>query len=156
MVKNFDHDHGQNFKIALVKWSKLVIYDHDHSHDHGQNFKIALVEWSKLVDSDHRPWSNSRVSWSWSIFFTIDHGVNSRVSWSWSQSVPYPSPNLKCHVNVLLKAGCSINTQRLIKIQIKVGVKQQKRGCMLKCMDLSLLHKRSQLSALEKPHSTAQ
>ena len=37
--KIFDHDHGQNFKIAVVKlngqikWSKLVIFDHDY----GQN-----------------------------------------------------------------------------------------------------------------------
>ena len=30
------------------------------------------------------------MSWSWSTFLTIDHGVISRVSWSWS--VPYPPP----------------------------------------------------------------
>ena len=34
--------------------------------------------------------TNSRFSWSWSTFLTIDHVVNSRVSWSWS--VPYPPP----------------------------------------------------------------
>ena len=50
--KIFDHDHGQNFKITVVKWSKLVIFDHDH----GQNFKITVVKWSKLVN------------------LTIDHG----------------------------------------------------------------------------------
>ena len=47
--KIFDHDHGQNFKIAVVKWSKLAIFDHDH----GQNLKITVVKWSKLVDFDH-------------------------------------------------------------------------------------------------------
>ena len=43
--KIFDHDHGQNFKIAVVKWSKLAIFDHDH----GQNYKIFVVKWSKLA-----------------------------------------------------------------------------------------------------------
>ena len=67
--KIFDHDHGQNFKMTVVKWSKLVIFDHEH----GQNFKITEVNWSKLVNLtidhgkitgchghgqffDHRPW----------------------------------------------------------------------------------------------------
>ena len=50
--KIFDHDHGQNFKITVVKWSKLAIFDHDHC----QNFKISVVKWSKLV------------------ILTIDHG----------------------------------------------------------------------------------
>ena len=34
MVKwseNFDHENGQNFKIAVVKWSKLVVFDHDQN-----------------------------------------------------------------------------------------------------------------------------
>ena len=44
--KIFDHDHGQNFEITVVKWSKLAIFDHDH----GQNFKIAVVKWSKFVN----------------------------------------------------------------------------------------------------------
>ena len=52
--KIFDHDHGQNFKISVVKWSKSAIFDHDH----GLNFKIAVVKWSKLV------------------ILTIDHGQN--------------------------------------------------------------------------------
>ena len=52
--KIFDHDHGQNFKLSVVKWSKLAIFDRDH----GQNFKIAVVKWSKLV------------------ILTIDHGQN--------------------------------------------------------------------------------
>ena len=52
--KIFDHDHGQNFKIALVKWSKMAIFDHDH----GQNSRITVVKWSKLVN------------------LTIDHGQN--------------------------------------------------------------------------------
>ena len=84
--KIFDHDHGQNFKISVVKWSKLAIFDHDH----GQNFKIAVVKWSKLVILTIDHGQNRGLSWSWSTFLTIDHGVNSRVSWSWS--VPYPPP----------------------------------------------------------------
>ena len=47
--KIFDHDHGQHFKIAVVKWSKLAIIDHDH----GQNYKIFVVKWSKLAIFDH-------------------------------------------------------------------------------------------------------
>ena len=47
--KIFDHDHGQNLKISVVKWSKLAIFDHDH----GQNFRITMVKWSKLVNFDH-------------------------------------------------------------------------------------------------------
>ena len=38
--KIFDHEHGQNFKIAMVKWSKMAIFDHDH----GQNSKITVVK----------------------------------------------------------------------------------------------------------------
>ena len=45
----FDHDHGQNFKIAGVKWSKMDIFDHDHE----QNLRIIVVKWSKLVNFDH-------------------------------------------------------------------------------------------------------
>ena len=45
-------DHGQNFKIAVVKCSKMAIFDHDH----GQNTRISVVKWSKLVN------------------LTIDHG----------------------------------------------------------------------------------
>ena len=52
--KMFDHDHAQNFKIAVVKWSKSAIFDHDHR----QNFKIAVVKWSK------------------SVILTIEHGQN--------------------------------------------------------------------------------
>ena len=52
--KILDHDHGQNFQIAVVKWSKLVIFDHDHS----QNYEL--------------PWSNGQ---NLSIL-TIDHGQN--------------------------------------------------------------------------------
>ena len=64
-MANFDHDHSQNSRITVVKWSKLVNLTIDHGqnrgcHGHGQ------------------------------LFLTIDHGVNSRVSWSWS--VPYPPP----------------------------------------------------------------
>ena len=47
--KIFDHDHDQNFKIAVVKWSKLAIFDHDY----GQNYKIVEVKWSKLAIFDH-------------------------------------------------------------------------------------------------------
>ena len=41
--KIFDHDHGQNFKITVVKWSKLVNLTIDHGkitgcHGHGQFF----------------------------------------------------------------------------------------------------------------------
>ena len=44
------------------------------------------------------------MSWSWSTFLTIDHGVNSRVSWSWS--VPYPPPPPLDYKNFqLLKSG---------------------------------------------------
>ena len=53
--KIFDHDHGQNFKIAVVKWSKLAIFDHGH----GQNLRITVVNWSN--------------GQNWSIL-TIDHG----------------------------------------------------------------------------------
>ena len=42
--KIFDHDHGQNFKIAMVKWSKLAIFDHNHD----QNLRITVVKRSKL------------------------------------------------------------------------------------------------------------
>ena len=52
--KIFDHDHGQNSKISVVKWSKLAIFDHDHDHD--QHFRL--------------PWLNGQ---NWSIL-TIDHG----------------------------------------------------------------------------------
>ena len=27
--KIFDHDHGQNFKFSMVKWSKMAIFDRD-------------------------------------------------------------------------------------------------------------------------------
>ena len=47
--KIFDHDHDQNFKISVVKWSKLVIFDHDHN----QILRITMVKWSKLVNFDH-------------------------------------------------------------------------------------------------------
>ena len=90
--KIFDHDHGQNFKFAVVKWSKLAIFDHDHT----QNLWITGVKWSKLVNFNHWLMAKSRVSWS--TFLTIDHGVNSRVSWSWS--VPYP---LIIQVDLLIK-----------------------------------------------------
>ena len=46
LSKIFDHKHGQNFKIAGVKWSKLAIIDHD------RNLRIAVVKWSKLVNFD--------------------------------------------------------------------------------------------------------
>ena len=42
--KIFDHDHGQNFKIAVVKWSKVAIFDHDH----GQKPRITVVKWLKF------------------------------------------------------------------------------------------------------------
>ena len=44
----FDHDHGQNFKIAVVKWAKLAIFDLDH----GQYLRITVVNgqnWSILT-----------------------------------------------------------------------------------------------------------
>ena len=47
--KIFDHDHSQNCKIFVVKWSKLAIFDHDH----GQNSRIIMAKWSKLVNFDH-------------------------------------------------------------------------------------------------------
>ena len=42
--------HGQMVqKIAVVKWLKLIIFDHDN----GQNLKLTVVKWSKLVNFDH-------------------------------------------------------------------------------------------------------
>ena len=48
-ILTMNMDHGQNLKIAVVKWSKLVNFDHDH----GQNLRISMVKWSRLVDFDH-------------------------------------------------------------------------------------------------------
>ena len=84
------NDHGQNFQIAVVKWSKFMV---TFDHDHGQNLRINVVKRSKLVSFDHRTWAKSRVSWS--TFLTIDHRVNSRVSWSWSVPCPPPPPFIK-------------------------------------------------------------
>ena len=50
--KFYDYDRGQNFKITVVKWSKLVIFDHGHGH----NLRISVVKWSKFVNFDHGPW----------------------------------------------------------------------------------------------------
>ena len=38
----FDHAHGQNFKIVVVKWSKLDIFGHEQS----QNSRTTMVKWS--------------------------------------------------------------------------------------------------------------
>ena len=52
--KIIDHDHGQNFKIAVIKWSKFVIFDHDHGQhfrllwSNGQNWSIRQLTTAKL------------------------------------------------------------------------------------------------------------
>ena len=56
---------------VMVKWSKIV------DHDHGQNLKIAVVKWSKMAIFDQTIiqellWS---IGQNWSIL-TIDHGQN--------------------------------------------------------------------------------
>ena len=47
--KIFDHDHGQNFKIAVVKWSKVAIFDHEH----GQKTKNYRGQMVKIGQFDH-------------------------------------------------------------------------------------------------------
>ena len=94
------------FKIAVVKWSKLALSDHDH----GQNFKIAVVKWSKMVILTIDHGQNEGCHGHGQHFLTIDHGVNSRVSWSWSVPYPPPPPNLEPCPKFPGKTKTSIDT----------------------------------------------
>ena len=67
--KIFDHDHGQNFKIAVVKWSKLAILTMTmakitkFSWSNGQNWPFLTMTMAKIEGVmvmvnffDHWPW----------------------------------------------------------------------------------------------------
>ena len=63
--KNFDHDCGQNFLITMANWSKFRPWPQQKS-------KFSMVKMGNLkIQQDvcgcQWPWSNSRVSWSWSV-----------------------------------------------------------------------------------------
>ena len=67
--KIFDHDHGQNFRLSVIKWIKIG-YFWPWPWPKFQNCRDQMV---KIGNFDHWPWTKSRESWSWSTFLTIDH-----------------------------------------------------------------------------------
>ena len=96
---NFDHDHGRNFKITMVKWSKFWPWPRPKS-------KFSMVKmvdldqiWSKMPYLTIDYGANSKVSMVMVKFF--DHWPNSGVLWSWS--VPYPPPYIVTKKNKMTK-----------------------------------------------------
>ena len=94
--KIFDHDHGQNFEITMVKWSKFRPRPWPTSKifmAEMVNLKFGLEIKPKNTHFDHDHGQNTNFPWSkWLTFdlttkfehkmnvLTIDYGGNSRVS----------------------------------------------------------------------------